>query len=197
VLVPILTLPLGLSPDRQEIVFTAYGRILIGCLVALCLHERRIFRYLRRLGGTAWSAVVACAFVGALLLVDGRPGNLTLYAFPFVAGVFLVTIVVGSGGVAARVLSQPLVRRVGTRAYGMYLLDSIANRATGYLIHDPSGWPSTLASFVIRLALAFVLADILYRIVERPLIKVGKRLSGRLHAREAASIARVAPSGAG
>jgi peptidoglycan/LPS O-acetylase OafA/YrhL len=180
-LLPILTLPLGLSPGRQEIVFTAYGRILIGCVIALCLHERRIYERLRFLGGRFQSLGIALAFVGSLLLVDAWKSNLTLYGFPFVAGLLLVSLIIG-GGLASKLLSPSAVRFIGTRAYGIYLLDSLANRAAGYVVH-PTDWPRTLLSFGLRFAIALLIADVLFRTIERPLIAYGKRLSHHVRLR--------------
>lgn len=181
VLVPILTLPLGLSPSRQEIVFTAYGRILIGCLIAICLHEARLYQRLRFLGRHAWSLVVVVLFVGSLLLVEAWHSNWSTYAFPFAAALLLISLTIGDG-VGSKVLSLRSVRYVGTRAYGIYLLDSLANRAAGYVIHNPSDWPHTILSFVLRFAIAFVIADVMFRTIERPMIAVGKRLSRRVRA---------------
>ena len=184
-LLPILTLPLGLSPDRQEIIFTAYGRILIGCLLALCLHEARIYDRLRFLGRSSWSAVVACGFVASLLLVDAWDGKLTLYAFPVVGAILLITLIIGDG-VASKLLSHRTVRYIGTRAYGIYLLDSLANRAAGYISPDPTDWPRTMLFFALRFAVAFAIADVLFRLIERPMIGIGKRLSRRLRTADAA-----------
>ena len=105
VLVPILTLPLGLSPSRQEIVFTAYGRILIGCLIAICLHEARLYQRLRFLGRHAWSLVVVVLFVGSLLLVEAWHSNWSTYAFPFAAALLLISLTIGDG-VGSKVLSR-------------------------------------------------------------------------------------------
>ena len=182
VLVPILVLPLGLPPSRQEIIFTAYGRILIGCLLALLLHEARIYRRLRFLGQPAWSTVVACAFVVSLLLVDAWNNDVSYYAFPFVAGLLLISLMIGNG-VATKLLSNRTVRYVGTRAYGIYLLDNLANRGAGYLTPDPADWPRTLLFFVVRFLIAFAIADVLFRLIERPMIAIGKRLSRRLRRR--------------
>ena len=157
--------------------FTAYGRILIGCLIALCLNERRIFDRLRFAGRRAWSVAVACAFIASLLLVSPLQGM--IYAFPFVAGLLLISLMIGDG-LASRLLSHRAVRYVGTRAYGVYLLDSLAHRAGGYITPAVTDWPTTLLFFVVNLAIAFVIADLLYRLIEQPLIAVGKRVSRRV-----------------
>jgi peptidoglycan/LPS O-acetylase OafA/YrhL len=185
VLIPILTLPLGLSPNYQEIIFTAYGRILIGCLIALCLHDARIYERLRVFGRRSTSTVVACLFVASLLLVHAWKSNVSLYAFPFVAGLLVITLIIGDGG-ASRLLSKRAFRYIGTRAYGIYLLDSLANRAAGYVTPTPSDWPRTLLFFSVRFVIAFVIADLLFRVIERPMISVGKRVSRRLRARSSA-----------
>lgn len=182
VLLPIVMLPFGLSAGHQKLIFTAYGQILIGCLIALCLHEVRIYIRLQFLGRRSWSAVVACAFVASLLLVDAWNSHVSEYAFPFVAGLLLIALIIGDG-VGSQLLSNRLVRYVGTRAYGIYLLDSLANRAAGYLTPDPTDWPSTLLFFVVRFLIAFVVADVLFRLIEQPMIAVGKRLSRRLKTR--------------
>jgi peptidoglycan/LPS O-acetylase OafA/YrhL len=184
VLVPILTLPFALSPGHQKVIFNAYGQILIGCLIALCLHEARIYDRLRFLGQRSWSAVVACAFVVSLLLVHAWKSHVSEYAFPFVAGLLLIGLISGDG-VASRLLSHRVVRYVGTRAYGIYLLDSLANRAAGYVTPDPTDWPRTLLFFAVRFLIAFAVADVLFRLIEQPMIAVGKRLSRRLRMRNA------------
>jgi peptidoglycan/LPS O-acetylase OafA/YrhL len=177
VLVPYLTLPIDMTSSRREIVFTAYGRILIGCLIALCLNDRRIFARLRFAGTPAWSVAIVCAFVVSLLLVSPVTGM--IYVFPFVAGLLLISLMIGNG-FGSRLLSHRAVRYVGTRAYGIYLLDSLAHRAGGYVTPAVTNWPTTLLFFVANFAVAFVIADVLYRVLERPFIALGKRLSSRV-----------------
>jgi peptidoglycan/LPS O-acetylase OafA/YrhL len=188
VLVPVLTAPFPIA--NRENLLTAYGRILIGCVIALCLNDRRIFGRLRFLGTRSSSWLVLVAFGIALLLVE--PVGAASYAFPFVAALLLVSIIVG-GSASARVLAHPLVRYVGTRAYGMYLLDSVAHRVATYLTPPVTDWPTTLLFFVVSAAVALAFADVLYRVIEQPMIRVGKRVSRRLMQNTAAQSLRLAP----
>jgi len=139
-LLPILTLPLGLTvapggslhgvrsnPDRLP------ARIL--------LHESRIYDRLRFLGRQSYLALIAVLFVASLLLVRAWAGNVSLYAFPFIGGLLLITVVVGDG-VSARVLSHAGSDAWGTRAH--CLPHNIANRGTGHLGRAPGDWPRTV-----------------------------------------------------
>ena len=159
-----------------------YFSILVGCVVALVLHHPRGYALVRPLTGPVASTCVALAFVVAHLSVRavspvlggwlGVPGSIAVTPVYAVACAVLLPSVV-SGWPVRQALSTRVLRFVGERSYSLYLVQGVAGSAVA-LVGSFGG-----ARPVVVLAVALVFAHVLHRVVELPMIAVGRRVVAR------------------
>jgi len=161
--------------------FGVYVGILAGCLLSIALHDQRAYAVLMKLA-TPW--------VGACLLLLAVLAFLSDIFMPwtdstgFAHPIFAITvacafpaILLGSGTVT-RFLSRKWIAFVGTRAYGIYLFHPFVIDVVDRVV--PAGQTSAgpgLVRLVVASVLSFVLAELLYRTIEGPLIRVGRRIT--------------------
>ncbi|WP_243859437.1 acyltransferase family protein [Amycolatopsis arida] len=153
-----------------------YASILAGCLLALVLHQPRGFAVLRPLTRPAVAVLVALGFVALQLTIvplrDALGGGwraiVPVYA---VAVALLLVAVVAPGPVRRALESRPMVF-LGRRSYSLYLSQSMAASAVSTVIPGPS----TVQAVAVSL-FALGMACALYRWVERPAIRHGRRLA--------------------
>jgi peptidoglycan/LPS O-acetylase OafA/YrhL len=154
--------------------------LLLGSLLALAMHHRLGFAVLRPLLSPAGAVLAAVAvvlfhlqFTGILERI-GEPRAIPLYG---VAVCLLLPAVIGPGPLRWVLSRRPMVF-LGQRSYSMYLVQLVAGTAVAGLfpalsVHQSPG--RALAVWVVSL----LLADLLYRGVEQPMIEVGRRLARR------------------
>lgn len=106
------------------------------------------------------------------------PANMaqTMYAVLF--GAVIVAAHRGIGGIAGRLLkSKPLVA-IGTISYGVYVYHVFAPRAVGAALRAvgaPDALHSGFLLFVLSAVLTLLVATISWRLLERPLVSLGRR----------------------
>ncbi|HWO61728.1 MAG TPA: acyltransferase [Umezawaea sp.] len=159
-----------------------YFSILVGCSVALVLHHPRGYALVRPLTGPVASTCVALAFVVAHLSVRavspvlgdwfGVPGSIAVTPVYAVACAVLLPSVI-AGWPVRQALSTRVLRFVGERSYSLYLVQGIAGSAVA-LVGSFGG-----ARPVVVLAVALAFAHVLHRLVELPMIAVGRRVVAR------------------
>ncbi|SFB50433.1 PEP-CTERM protein-sorting domain-containing protein [Amycolatopsis marina] len=153
-----------------------YASILVGCLLALVLHHPTGFAILRPLTHPAAIALVVAGFlvlqfnIGPLrtLLGGGWTLVVPLYA---VAVALLLTAVIAPGPVQRALSCKPMAF-VGKRSYSLYLSQSMAASVMSPLVPEPSTIKALGASLI-----ALGIACLLYRWVETPAIRYGRRLA--------------------
>jgi peptidoglycan/LPS O-acetylase OafA/YrhL len=167
-------------PNVPGFSFVHYDVLLFGCLLAIVMHDRRGFAVVRVLTVPWVAFAVAVGFIAAhvaLTTVDGLPQQrwISLYA---IALVVLLPGLLGHG-LPARILANPVLRFIGDRSYSLYLTQILAGMVAQSLFPtDVRGHVLTLITAVIALAMA----DLLYRGVEQPMIRIGRRLTERREA---------------
>jgi peptidoglycan/LPS O-acetylase OafA/YrhL len=177
-------LPLAVTHGGRAL--APYSAILIGCVLAFALHHRDTFRVVSRLGSTLGLGIALALLVTAQALTHvvhvtaaGFRVASPLYYLPYSTAAALV---VGSLVLQARgtgiFRSRPL-RFVGRVSYPLYLTHPIALGFAATAI-APGGIAHELAYLALGLTLSLVLAWALHRLVERPLIALGKRQAGRI-----------------
>jgi peptidoglycan/LPS O-acetylase OafA/YrhL len=157
-----------------------YVAILLGCLTAVLMHHPRGFALFRPLTHPVTASVVIVAFAAVQVAVRYWPARFGQEALigSYAAAAALLLPALLSRSVLARVLGlRPLVF-VGERSYSMYLVQSIAAHAAVGLL--PALGRHGTGIFVAAVVVALVLADVLYRWVELPMIKVGRELAARV-----------------
>jgi peptidoglycan/LPS O-acetylase OafA/YrhL len=163
--------------------------ILVGCLLALLLHDRAWFGRLSFLGQGAWTWLTAALFTAALVTrtaaagVPHLPRTLEVIV-SLAAAAFVGSLLLGDGPVHRLLRSGPLTW-VGRLSYGVYLLHMLAMAGVYALLPQAAThFGLNLLAFVLTSAAAVLAAWILAVTVERPLIEVGRRWSKTLQGGE-------------
>ena len=191
VLALVAQLPLAFTSGGRAL--APYSAILVGCVLAFALHHRHAFRFVARLGSVpglvlALSLLVAVHALTHVFNVTaaGYRVSSPYYYLPYS---FAAALVVASLALQARgsgvFRSRPL-RFVGRISYPLYLTHPIALGFAATAI-APGGVLTELAYLGVGLTLSLVLAYGLHRVIERPLIAVGKRSAARVSRRRPAA----------
>ncbi|GAA1669988.1 acyltransferase [Kribbella yunnanensis] len=190
ILLAIVPLSMGGDPRGWSV---HYFSILVGCLVAILMHNPRTYALFRPLT-RPWVACTAAAaflvihatvqfwaaFIEKYQLAGEVPGFIAVPP-PYVVLVgFLLLPALLANAFPQRLLSTRPFVFLGERSYSIYLVQLIAHGAVAgiyllfgaSLIKTPVPWvPVTLMSILM--------AHLCYRWVEKPMINVGKRFIGR------------------
>jgi peptidoglycan/LPS O-acetylase OafA/YrhL len=197
----LLLLLLSLIPatDNHNGIGVQYIALITGALVAIVLHNPKGFRLLAWLTKPVVSAVGGLVFIAIHLAVqpvflwlsNGRVSVNTTYLIVIscyaVPAALLIPTLLGPG-LSRWLLSQRPLVFIGERSYAVYLVQGIAGQAVISTIprlqsYQPWQWLGVAA-------VALIIADLLYRTVEQPMIRVGRRIIER---RKAAELARAEP----
>lgn len=157
-----------------------YLVLLLGAGLAILLHHPRGFHLVRGLFTPLGAVLVPVAFVAFHLQLTGvlaRFGERPVLPFYGLAVCLLIPAVLTSGP-SRWLLSLPPMVFVGQRSYSLYLVQGIAHAMAWGLLPLVSGRASPTSALVVW-AVAVLSADLLYRWVEQPMIRVGKRVAGR------------------
>ncbi|MFC4942139.1 acyltransferase family protein [Pseudonocardia sp. GCM10023141] len=165
---------LGLAATMPVLV--SYIPITLGCLVAVLLHDPRGFRAVSWLTRPLGATIVALVFVaGHLALPIGSrvlgPGGPVIIAYAVLVAVLVVSLV-GRGPVGWVLARRPLTF-VGDRSYSLYLVQALAGLVVAATI--PALGVHRTVTAVVVLAVALLMADLMYRWVEQPAIALGRR----------------------
>ncbi|MBM0279232.1 acyltransferase family protein [Micromonospora tarensis] len=157
-----------------------YVAILLGCLTAIVVHNPRGFAVLRPLTHPVVATVVILGFVGVQVCVQFWPtrlGQEALIGSYAAATAVLLPALLSRSPLARGLGVRPLVF-VGERSYSLYLVQAIAARAAAGLV--PAIAHRSTAFFLATTVVGLVIADVLYRWIELPMIEVGRRLAARV-----------------
>ncbi|GGP37039.1 acyltransferase [Saccharothrix coeruleofusca] len=158
-----------------------YASVLLGCAIGLLMHHRRSYALVRPLTnpwvatGMALGVVTLHYFLkpisDALNTKPGVPGFLWPMTFYPLAVALLLPAVIAPGPVR-RVLSCRPMTFVGERSYSLYLVQFLGATIVAFAVPGIEGWAK--AGAVV--ALSLVLASLLYRAVELPMIGAGRKV---------------------
>ncbi|HEX7626736.1 MAG TPA: acyltransferase [Gaiellaceae bacterium] len=182
ILALVFQLPIAFSSGGRAL--APYTAILAGCVLAFLLHDPRTFSVVARLGTRAGFTV------GVTLLVLAQAAthlwNPTTVGFRVASPYYYLpysiaaALVVGSLALSARpILTSRPLRFIGRVSYPLYLTHPLALGVVAAVI-APGGAAVEVVYLAIGLALSLALAYGLHRVVERPLIAVGKRRAAQL-----------------
>jgi peptidoglycan/LPS O-acetylase OafA/YrhL len=152
------------------------AQLLAGCCVAVVAHGRRLPSLPRGITVGALAAILAIGIEPLQPLL--QMGATTLLAALLVAG--LAQDEVG-------ILSSTWAVWLGRRSYAIYLWHPLVRAILHYQAHLDDGG----LMFMGVLAITFVISDVTYRLLERPLRDVGRRITstGSVRARRPAAAA--------
>jgi peptidoglycan/LPS O-acetylase OafA/YrhL len=179
-----------LGHDRLDR-YLHYSQILVGCLLALALDNPRTFAVLRRIAAHPWALLGV--FLATHLLQPSHP-TLVRPIYAPVVGLLILALVLGSGGWIRALGTRPMVY-IGKRAYGIYLVQMLCLAVcipvvkrlmpnVGFDSSDfpvgPDAWTASLLILLAAVVASIAVADVMHRVVERPFIGVGRRLTQQL-----------------
>jgi peptidoglycan/LPS O-acetylase OafA/YrhL len=187
VLALLLQLPIAGSASGR--IVAPYSAILIGCVLAFLLHDRRAFTALSRLGSGAWFLAAAATLVvvhGLTHVLHPTASGFRVaspfYYLPYSLTAALVVAALVMRPPGSGWLESAPMRFVGRVSYPLYLTHPLALAFAASAI-APGGLAPELAYVVTGLLLAIGLAYGLHQLVERPLILIGRRQADRVAAR--------------
>lgn len=163
---------LAFSPRAYPVLFAP---ILIGCGLALALHHRAWFA---RLAPLARGLPLAAALVLAVVALAALPpvGYVPLTNVPFAFAVALLfPAVLVAGNPLHRALATPLLQYVGRRSYAIYLFHLFCVDAVTRVLPAGGSVADQLVRFTLIAGGSVAVAEVLYRVVEAPLIAAGRR----------------------
>jgi len=177
-------LPLAITGGGRAV--APYSALLVGCLLALALHHRSAFRFAARLGST-WGLAVAVALLVAVhaathvigVTAAGYRVSSALYYLPYSGAAALVLAAVALQARGSGILSWRPMRFVGRVSYPLYLTHPLGLGFAALAV-APGGAAAELAYLALGVTLSLGLAWALHRLVERPLIAIGKRQATRI-----------------
>jgi peptidoglycan/LPS O-acetylase OafA/YrhL len=184
VLALLAQLPIALSSGGRAV--APYSAILVGCVLAFALHHRHTFRFVARLGSVPGLVAALSLLVAAQALThvfDVTAGGFRVaspyYYLPYSCAAALVVASLALQAPGTGVFRSRPFRFVGRVSYPLYLTHPIALGFAATAI-APGGIVTELAYLAVGLALSLALAYGLHRVVERPLIALGKRGATRI-----------------
>jgi peptidoglycan/LPS O-acetylase OafA/YrhL len=159
----------------------AYSQIMVGCVLALCLHTRQGFERVQRLASRPWLVLVGLVAVHVVMYRESWIASVLFGPAVALALAALVT----SRPPWARPLTSRLMVYIGKRSYAVYLVNLIclsgcvvAARAVAPSLafnaeDQPIGgdaWISTVVLFFALTVASLIVAEVLHRTVEAPMI---------------------------
>jgi peptidoglycan/LPS O-acetylase OafA/YrhL len=191
ILALVAQLPLAFSSGGRAL--APYSAILVGCVLAFALHHRHAFRFVSRLGSVAGLVVALSLLVTMQALTHvfdvtaaGFRVSSPYYYLPYSVAAALVVASLALQARGSGVFRSRPLRFVGRVSYPLYLTHPIALGFAATAI-APGGVVTELAYLAVGLTLSLALAYGLHRVVEQPLIAVGKRGAARVSARRPAT----------
>ena len=186
VLALVAQVPIAFSSGGRAV--APYSAILVGCLLAFALHHRQAFRVLARLGSLPGLVVAVSLLVVVQALThvfdvtaSGFRVASPYYYLPYSVAAALVVASLALQARGSGIFRSRPFRFVGRVSYPLYLTHPIALGIAATVI-APGGIASELVYLAVGLTLSLVLAYGLHRVVERPLIALGKRGAARVNA---------------
>ena len=170
----VVTFAIGLFlPDGY---FGIYCPIIAGCVLAILAHNARSYQLMSRT--IARPAIALFLFALAVFAILASPyGHVQVLAGIAVALAF-PALLFGDQWMGRWLEFKPLAY-VGRRAYAIYLFHPLVGSALDVALPPSTQVAWQVIHFVLMLAFSVVLAEVLYRVVEKPMIKIGHRLAGR------------------
>ena len=155
--------------------FAIYTPILLGCTVGLVLDNPALYQRAVRLATTP----VALLLIAALIVWELRfeNGSDVHVVFSVLIALLFPAVLVGPQWLSG-LLSNRVAVYIGTRSYALYLIHRMAkgvvDRAVSY---GSTSVPHELVHFVLIVVLSLIAAELMCRVVEQPMIRLGRRLA--------------------
>jgi peptidoglycan/LPS O-acetylase OafA/YrhL len=197
----VLVTLIGYDPGTH---YLFYSQIMVGCLLALCLHHRPTFECLQPILRYSWWTLAAVVVAHVLMY---RHAGIAQVAFGPAIALALGSLVVARPSWGRALASRAMIY-IGKRSYAVYLVNLICLSACVEVAHRiaPSvvfnsdnqparsgDWAASLVLLVAVTATSLLLSELLHRTVERPLIARGRIWSTQITGRKPVAPPRLAP----
>ncbi len=184
--------------------YLPYSQIMVGCLLALCLDKRTSFERLQRIVRRYW--LVLAALVSVHILMYREPGIASVLFGPAVG--LAIAALVTTRPPWGKPLASRLMIYIGERSYGVYLVNLICLSGCVAVAHQiaPSvafnsdnqpaadgAWIATTVLFLVLALSSLIVAEVLHRTVEAPMIARGRAWSKRITGKKPVAPPRMAP----
>ena len=171
----------------------SYSALFSGCALALTLNDRRGFERLRFLGARSVQTIIfVLAIVFQVSPFFNGVRQTPLYAL--VAAIVIGSAAIGERSIGERVLSSRVMVHIGQRSYAIYLIHVLATHVVDTANVFPAHTPAAaLGAFGAILGLSLVVAEVLYRFIEGPCIRLGHEWSAAIQGAAPAPAAQAEP----
>ncbi|MEO6090544.1 MAG: acyltransferase [Umezawaea sp.] len=164
-----------------------YIAILLGCLMAILMHNPRGFALVKPLTHPVIGLVACLVFIAVHLTIDPAMGWLAEHVsftgkYKIVFGLYgipvalLIPALLGNGP-ARWALSRPIMVYIGERSYSLYLVQYLGAFLAAALVPQ-FGTYRTLTWIGVAIV-SLLMADLIYRYVEQPMIALGRKVVNR------------------
>lgn len=166
----------GLAPLMEH-----YRSIMVGCVMAICLHHKEIFRLIKSSGsGTPIFSYISLLFFIIMQFAYKPYEQIISIIYPYGVGVVLTGFVLSNDDKIKWLKFRPLTL-IGERSYGIYLIHFLCIYAAEKLFMTGTG--NLLISFmsmITAILISVFFAEILFHIIEKPMIKIGRNFSANI-----------------
>jgi peptidoglycan/LPS O-acetylase OafA/YrhL len=184
--------------------YLPYGQIMVGCLLALCLHSKRAFERLQVGVRRSWLVLAALVGVHVLMYVEGDIASVLLGPAVALAIAALVT----TRPRWSRPLGSRVMIYIGKRSYGVYLVNliclsgcvAVAQKLAPSVAFDSrnqpaadGAWLTTVVLFAALVLTSLIVSECLFRALEAPMIARGRAWSKCITGRRPIAPPRLTP----
>jgi peptidoglycan/LPS O-acetylase OafA/YrhL len=155
--------------------FAIYTPILLGCVMAIMLDNQRLYQQTTRLATTP----VVLLLIAAMIVweIGFENGSNVHIFFAFLTMLLFPAVLVGPRWLST-LLSNRVAVYIGTRSYALYLIHRVAKGVVDKVLAPGStSIPHQLLHYVLMVAASLAAAEILCRLIEQPMIRLGRRLA--------------------
>lgn len=162
---------------------SAFASIIVGCALAITMHYRKGFKVLRVFTHPVVGLVMAAVLVAVQMYVfeisaffHDEGSIYTVLGYVVIAALLVPSLVAG-GNPLTWALSLAPMRWIGERSYALYLVQQLV--AVVVISTFPMfGQQRALTALAVTIV-GLLVADLLYRWVELPMIELGRRVIAR------------------
>lgn len=153
--------------------------ILFGVALAHLLHTKKGYDFAAKIAGHRWSSVIALIGVlGCVILPAGDIAGGPRLAIHVSMVLLLASVVVREDHVLAPLLQLRVLTAIGAVSYGMYLYHMLLRFAV-FAAFDRVGVEATILRFLATAIATFIVAELSYRFIEKPFLRLKERFSAK------------------
>jgi peptidoglycan/LPS O-acetylase OafA/YrhL len=150
-----------------------YGSILAGCALAFTFRDMRLRNVISSAGPAAAYFSFTTLFLFQILAMPRWNSNLSKFVYSLVVTCGLAFVLVVPTYINRILRFGPLVF-IGKISYGIYLIHHLCLNFAERVLHG-----RVIASYVLTVIISVILAYMLHIAVEKPLIRIGRKLAAR------------------